>query len=290
MARLHNIYFAKVTGMCLLAMVASSCANKAITPEIIIKDIVPDVSYVPDKPDFVAKGTSVKLRDGLELSLFVDDTAAKTSWAPSGKTLPQYVGLTPINDFDNKSLTQHPPGVTNRAFTAVVPRHFGQGVSGTFRVVDHPEMNGLAGVGWHGLDKSAFVTISFFHNFRLPMNLRSLDVMFGLSDEPWKTAGTYYTDGGKHMGVDFKPRILNTARDGIVVEPTIPSDVYKSAYRIILFDSKGAAFTSIPDSGLYLYVNRGHQKTIQRVELQTRPYTWVEYKNVKMNPDSGLKS
>lgn len=117
----------------------------------------------------------------------------------------------------------------------------------------------------------------------------------GVAASVWKPAGKVRYREGKPVGRTGM-RFLRTmdtrkpamAGQSVRVSIRLPSQVDGQDVRVTVFGRKGSEMERAgsraywPKSGIQEYYALGRMRDVSRIELQTRPYRWVRFANVKV--------
>jgi hypothetical protein len=131
--------------------------------------------------------------------------------------------------------------------------------------------------------------------------VRTTDIQFGFSNDPWKTVGAYRSPGGASTGLKFvthisaempktfgtQPKTGSGAKPEIYVNVEMPRRITENAFKVVAYGSNRKPL--IPAGSMLLGDKRtfaflGLRKDVKTIELQTRAYKWTSMKNVPLAP------
>jgi hypothetical protein len=121
---------------------------------------------------------------------------------------------------------------------------------------------------------------------------KTADVRIGLAEGKWSKVEAIRYRGAPLKGSKFLHAVHigkpPHSSKSVVVEATYPSVRAKNAYRIEAYDKKGKEFLSggsmsRPGKTYTEYWFDGDLRSLGRIELQSRPYTWTTFKGVPLD-------
>jgi len=153
----------------------------------------------------------------------------------------------------------------------------------------------------------------------IPSPGASENVYFATSSQPWQTVSVYYPKSGKHVGAKFVTGMIPTGDNGAVIIKLLLGYGAENRFcRVRAFDKTGQELLPFREQRdmldstvismkevMFHRLEPGSPKRatwdgrstvytadelplspadVFRVELQTRPVTWVEFKNVPLSP------
>jgi len=143
--------------------------------------------------------------------------------------------------------------------------------------------------------------LRFIPNF--PSDAATGDIRMGVADGKWETAMTEYRAGGNLQGGsegngEYKISFLPPDTSGPRVSFTVNDTLEGKSRRIIALDNNGnriaPSSASESTSGnlhkIHTTFDVSSIQDIKQVQFQTRPYKWVEFHNIPLQPRSGPAS
>ncbi|MCC7433890.1 MAG: hypothetical protein IT363_04340 [Methanoregulaceae archaeon] len=120
---------------------------------------------------------------------------------------------------------------------------------------------------------------------------KEVDLSVGVSTAPWEVVGAYRWSDKKaeHVsGQEFKPKLTTQGAEGnesVLLSPASPSESTSLAFRYVLKDKKGDPLMSAGSAdreGTRTYWFRGGLGNVATIELQSRPYEWIDLGRVNV--------
>ena len=289
--RTHRIVILGVASLVVVACIAGCKPGSAIAPEA---------------PPAGPVGPTA-LQGGVKLELVaVNGDSAQKSWKPDGTPLEEPVRPTVLAEIGSQ--VGRPSGT--RSFVVRidgVPR--GGMPSLAFRI----NAGEIRGSGYTTLEDGWNLQADPSQEYWLSgtgpemIEGRTTNLQVGLALGPWEAVAAYKNDGGKFVhsqGSEFHPFVMpekkvedvdaegqKATRQSFSVTVELPETVKRHAFRLVALDRAGKEMT---DSGSFTksdktvpseYYFGGKMSEVDRIELQVRDYTWIVFKNVRLNPN-----
>lgn len=231
-----------------------------------------------------ARSKSIELKDGSVITdVYVNDDQALKSWTPDGQELDNY-RATALEEVTAEERTVLPnpesvrsirvelqlphgtdmPSVAFKEDGALVP------ASATLLIDGHHW------VAWYG---------------RPYKGKKEVAVSVGVSTQPWEVVGSYRWSSKKAVhvsGLEFTPKLTSEGKEGntsVLLSPAPQPDQTALAYQYVLKDRKGEPLMSAgstPGEGSRTYWFRGKIDDVATIELQSRPFEWIDLGRVNV--------
>lgn len=252
--------------------------------------------------------------DGIKLQLAaVSDDAAEKSWSPNGVPLKEWVFPDSLEGLVHS--LEKPAANVGRMRSFVVRFDgvsAGKVPSVAFRIgsgeIKLPSYTILENSQPYPADKDKEYWLAAVGQEM--GTLESVNVAIGLSAKPWTTVSAYKNDGGKFVlsqGSEFplfvQPESPPAPVEGedrnfvagqfeaFSVTVDLPKAIQRRAFRLIALNKSGKEMRpsgAMTESGKSLpseFFFQGRIQDVDLIELQTRDYSWTEFKNVRLDPD-----
>ena len=294
--RTHRIVILGVASLVVVAGIAGCKPGSAIAPE------APPTG--PTGPTALQGGVTLAL-------VAVNDDSAEKSWKPDGTPLKEWVWPTVMKELVHATVRK---GVTQssgkRSFVVRIDGvPYGGMPSLSFRLnqgeTRASSYTTLEGFGRVPVDRSKEYWLA--GTGAEVIEGRTANLQVGLAAGPWETVAAYKNDGGKFVhsqGSELHPTVMpenkvedvdakgqTATRRSFSVTVELPETVKRHAFRLVALDRAGKEMT---DSGSFTksdktvpseYYFGGKMSEVDRIELQVRDYTWIVFKNVRLNPN-----
>jgi hypothetical protein len=229
------------------------------------------------------------LPNGVTLNLLgVVDIPTKKAWDPAGKPISFKAPPFLIADSGVKK--------TDKALAAVVDIF---GVSKSLApTLAFSEGTRKSTGGGMGSPTNATDPYQATANFSFPKNKATCDLTIACATDNWKTIGTVDQRTGKASGISFAPKVaiqkdyVPADKTQYEIQITIPKSLRdgKTNYKLVAYGTDTKQMEDVgtmsrqTDKGPFQFEFRSDHKKLGRIELQARPYQFVTFKSVRLQP------
>jgi hypothetical protein len=246
------------------------------------------------EPAFIAAAEEeVRLESGVRVRLeAVSDHVGRTSWSPDGAPLDDWVGAERFKEH----FSAHPPGGAPRddflsfVFSVTLPKGAEHSSLSIQVLMENPP----AIQEWIELpgEKQMLLLHAFVGPF--PGSDGPVNLLLGVADGDWETALSVGVRDGKPLsesaGLEIEGR-----KDSFAARLTVPPAVRRQAVRVIAIGAEGSVTPSwssrvahqVDESSEFNFAI--DPTGVTRLHVQTRAYTWIEFRDVQTMPD-GLRA
>lgn len=133
----------------------------------------------------------------------------------------------------------------------------------------------------------------------LPASARKVNIRVGFGLQAWETVASHAGSGGSetttfdHQGQPWSVSFLKAEEIGGAAHVTVIHTVKEAEVRVVAVDADGAEHpggrTESAGNGDFSHVAAVFDglplAQIKEFRFQARPYTWVDFRDVSLNPD-----
>ncbi len=231
-----------------------------------------------------ARPKTIDLKDGAVITdVYVNDDQALKSWTPDGQKLDTY-RATALGEVTAEERTVLPNPEGYRSIRVELQLPHGTDMPSVAFKEDGTLVPASATLLIDGHQWVAWYAKPF-------KGKKDVGVSVGVSTQPWEVAGSYRWSNKKaeHVsGQQFKPKLTTQGAEGnesVLLSPASQSDQTALAYRYVLKDKKGEELMSAGSAlreGSRTYWFRGKIDDVATIELQSRPFEWIDLGRVNV--------